>query len=109
MHSPINSKKTKSKSKKTRSKKTRSKKTRSKKTRSKKTRSKSKHISKKIINKMSKNNSNKSPFIYAYNSLLDEIDKLQNLDIIVSKFSLDFSPLSGSEPKYEPHKMEYKS
>ena len=49
-------------------------------------------------------NSNKSPFVYAYNSLLGEIDKLHNLDVLVSNFSLIFSPLSGSEPNYEPHR-----
>ena len=53
---------------------------------------------------MIKNNSNKSPFLFAYNSLVSEIDKLDNLDNLIKNSVSEFSPLSGSEPKYEPHR-----
>jgi hypothetical protein len=56
------------------------------------------------IKKEGRNNSNRSPFVFAYHSMLDEIDKLNNLETLVSNFSSDFSPLSGYEPKYEPYR-----
>lgn len=68
------------------------------------------HINKDVIDELNVlkynngNNSNKSPFVYAFDSLITELEKLKNLDYIVSNFNKEFSPLSGSEPDYEPHK-----
>lgn len=56
-------------------------------------------------------NHNKTPFLFAYNVMLRDKDlskSLDTLDSIVGKFIKKFSPLSGSEPKYEPRKWNDK-
>lgn len=68
-----------------------------------------KKIPKKVYNDMLLNNSNKSPFVFAFLSIRSDIDKLNNLDFLVSNFNKKLSPLSGSEPKYEPEKWNNNS
>jgi hypothetical protein len=51
--------------------------------------------------------SHKSPFLFAYNVMLGDklkAKQLDTLDTLVGVFLKAFSPLSGSEPKYEPEK-----
>ena len=46
---------------------------------------------------------NKGPFMFAFVSMMNQINKINTtFDPTIAK--LKFSPLSGSEPKYEPHK-----
>ena len=61
-----------------------------------------KSISVHVYTKMN-NTENKSPFMFAFNSILKQLKNFdKTFDPRVAK--LMFSPLSGSEPKYEPEK-----